>query len=39
VPIAKIRFSNADTTEQDAIEFEIGRDGVPPRSKRWSGFP
>jgi hypothetical protein len=24
--------------EQDAIEFEVGREGVQPGSKRWSGL-
>jgi hypothetical protein len=44
VPIAGIRFSTAGTTdereaEQDAIEWEAGREDVPPGSKRWSGLP
>jgi hypothetical protein len=25
--------------EQDAIEFELGREDVPPGSHRWSGLP
>jgi hypothetical protein len=25
--------------EQDAIEWEVGREDIPPGSKRWSGLP